>query len=96
MHKARIFREFLGIEKRHASVLAELIKASLPHAVAHQRPSDEHGERWTTYHRIIGLTGTKSAIVTVGWIIKLEPAETPFLTSCYIEPEEQVRLAALV
>ena len=90
-HKARIFREFLGIERRHAAVLAELIRSTLPKAPAEQGETDQYGERWTTYHKIVGLDA-RSAIVTVAWMFKKNSEQIPVLISCYIEPKEQEKL----
>jgi hypothetical protein len=47
-HKARVFRVLLGIEGRHASVLAELIRSTLPKAPARTLETNEFGEKWTT------------------------------------------------
>ncbi len=63
-NKARVFRDILGIERRHATALAELIRSTLLRAHAIQRETNDFGARWTTYHEIVGLNGT-SAIVTV-------------------------------
>jgi len=46
--KARVFKAVLGIERKHAEVLAEIIKESLPRALAVERPQDEHGRSWAT------------------------------------------------
>lgn len=92
-HKARVFRVLLGIEGRHASVLAELIRSTLPKAPARTLETNEFGEKWTTHHRIVGLNA-QSAIVTVGWIVRKDTGE-PTLASCYIESNQQERLQRL-
>lgn len=94
-HKATAFKEVLGIERRHAEVLAELLRSTLPSAAAQPGRSDERGDRWTTYHRILGLNG-RSAVVTVGWIFKKERSEVPQLISCYIELQGQEKLRKLL
>ncbi|HEY2544609.1 MAG TPA: hypothetical protein VGI46_00940 [Candidatus Acidoferrum sp.] len=93
-HKARVFKSALEIESRHARVLAELIRKSLPRATAKQGESKEYGDSWTTYHEIIGLNG-QSAIVTVVWMYKKNAPQIPELISCYIESRNQDRLRKL-
>lgn len=93
-HKAVVFRRVLGIEKRHAEVLAELIRASLPQASAEMRKVAPYGEEWTSYHIILGLNG-RSTVVTVGWILRKETDRAPELTTCYIDSKDQERLQAV-
>ncbi len=94
-HKARVFRERLNIERRHAGVLAELIRSGLPKAPAERRDTNEYGDVWTTWHAINGLNA-QSAIVTVAWMFRKNAEDTPVLISCYIETKEQERLRRLV
>ena len=94
-HKARVFKAVLGIENRHADALIELIRGTLPRALSHRDKSDEYGDRWVTYHEIVGLN-LQAAIVTVAWIFKAEEPDTPLLVSCYIETERQEELAQLL
>lgn len=89
--KALVFQSLLGLERRHAEVLSSLLKATLPRAPAQQAPRDKHGQRWTTFHPIIGFSGSP-VVVTVGWILRSGDPETPVLISCYIEVGEQERL----
>jgi hypothetical protein len=93
-HKASVFKEVLGIERRHADVLAELLRSTLPSAPAQSGKGDQYGDHWTTYHRIIGLNG-QPAIVTVGWIFKKEEGQAPQLISCYIDTKKQQKLREL-
>jgi hypothetical protein len=93
-HKAAVFKDVLGIERRHADVLAELLRSTLPTAPAQSGKGDQYGEYWTTYHRIIGLNG-QPAIVTVGWIFKKEQGQAPQLISCYIDTKKQQKLREL-
>jgi hypothetical protein len=90
-HKARVFRELLGIERRHAVALGELIRSTLPRAHATPHESDDFGKRWTTYHEIVGFNG-KSAITTVAWLFRAGADETPELISCYIDRKAQDKL----
>lgn len=94
-HKAAVFKEVLGIERRHADVLAELFRSTLPSAPAQPGKSDEYGDHWTTYHHIVGLNA-QSAVVTVAWIFKKEQREVPELISCYIETQKQESLRRLL
>ncbi len=93
-HKATVFKEVLGIEGRHADVLAELLRLTLPSAPAEQGEAGQYGDYWTTYHRIIGLS-VQPAIVTVGWIFRKEQGQAPQLISCYIETKKQRKLSEL-
>ncbi len=94
-HKAAVFKEVLGIERRHADVLAELIRSTLPFAPAQPGESVEYGTHWTTYHHIVGFKA-QSAVVTVAWIFKKEQSEVPELISCYIETQKQENLRKLL
>jgi hypothetical protein len=66
-HKARVFSSALGIERWHADVLVEILRASLSRALAQQGPKTGYGDSWVTYHEVVGLNG-KAAIVTVAVI----------------------------
>jgi hypothetical protein len=94
MHKARVFREALNIERRHAPILAELIRNSLSRAPAQQRDTNEYGDSWTTWHEIVGLNA-QSVIVTVAWMFKKNADQIPVLISCYIEYTDQEKLRRL-
>ena len=93
-HKARVFQKTLGIERRHANVLGELIQKSLLRAPAEPGERKEYGDHWTTWHEIIGMNG-QSAIVTVAWIFRKNARETPVLITCYIESRKQQTLRKL-
>ena len=75
-HKAHVFRKTLQFERRHASLLKELIQRSLSRAPAEQGEHSEYGDLWTTWHEIIGLNG-QSAIVTVAWMFKTDVRANP-------------------
>ncbi len=93
--KAASFKEILGIERRHSDVLAVLIRETLSRGIAQRGSEDQYGERWTTYHPIVGLNG-RLAVVTVAWIFKSSQTDTPVLVSCYIEGQEQSKLLRLL
>ena len=84
-HKAKVFKAALGIERTHAEVFAQILEAGLIRAPAVRGIKNEHGQRWTTYHEIVGLTG-RPTVVTVVWIYRPEEPAVPVLVSCYIEP----------
>lgn len=93
-HKARVFKSMLGIERRHASTLAELIRVGLSKAPAEPGQNSEYGDLWTTWHEVTGLNG-QSAVITVAWMYKKEAPQTPVLVSCYIESRNQENLRKL-
>lgn len=93
-HKAHVFQRTLQFERRHASLLKELIQRSLSRAPAEQGEHSEYGDFWTTWHEIIGLNG-QSAIVTVAWMFKTDAEQIPVLISCYIESGNQEKLRKL-
>ena len=93
-HKARVFREALNIERRHAPILAELIRNSLSRAPAEWRDTNDYGKSWTSWHEIVGLNG-QSLIVTVAWMFKVDAEQIPVLITCYIESDEQEKLKTL-
>ncbi len=93
--KAKAFRDLLGIERRHAKVLAELIFSSLGRSPAIRRGTRLYGEHWATYHDIVGFKG-QAVIVTVIWIMKTQQPDTPVLVSCYIERKKQEELRKLI
>ena len=93
-NKARVFKSVLGMERKHAFALAEIIRDTLGRAPAVEEPKTSYGTPWLTYHEIIGLQGLP-AIVSVVWFFKLEDPETPVLVTCYIDTKRQTQLAAL-
>lgn len=94
-HKARVFKSMLGIERRHASTLSELIRTSLSTAPAERVEDTEYGSRWTSWHEITGLNA-QSAIVTVAWLFKNATPDVPELISCYIESNRQEQLKEIL
>jgi filamentous hemagglutinin len=93
-NKARVFRAVLGMEQRHASALAEIIRDTLTRAPAKKNVESEYGNRWETQHEIIGLQG-RAAIVTVAWLFKINEPDIPTLLTCYINTKNQGKLAQL-
>lgn len=93
-NKAKVFRDLLAIEQRHCAILAELLRSSLSRSPAQVGEADEYGQRWTTYHLVVGLNGN-SAVITVAWIVKEPDRPTPELVTCYIESRRQKKLLEL-
>lgn len=93
--KPGVFASALGIEHRHADVLAEIIKSTLTRSAARKERETPYGDMWVTYHDIVGLNGN-TAIVTVVWIFPKEEPEKPKLVSCYIETQNQNKLRQLL
>jgi len=93
-HKAIVFKDLLGVETGHAEAFAEVIRGTLVRALAQKRHTDNFGERWATYHEIIGLNG-RPVFVTVAWMFRKEDPNIPVLISSYIELEQQEKLARL-
>ena len=94
-HKARVFKSVLAIEHSHAEQLAKAILFSLPRSPAIKTNVDEFGERWQTYHEIVGVNG-QAAIVSVAWILRPQSPETPELVTCYIDSKGQDKVSRLV
>jgi filamentous hemagglutinin len=90
--KARVFKATLGMGQDHAEVLAKILQSSLFRSPAVRGHKDRYGERWTTYHEIIGLSG-QPVVVTAVWIYRIEQGDVPVLISCYIEPQGPEKLA---
>ncbi|MGB9488266.1 MAG: DUF6883 domain-containing protein [Terriglobia bacterium] len=90
--KARVFKAALGMERGHADVLAKILESSLFRSPAVRGLKDQHGEHWTTYHEIVGLSG-QAVVVTAAWIYRVEQVDVPVLISCYIEPQGPRKLA---
>ena len=90
-NKARVFKATLGMDRGDADILSKILKASLTRSPAVRGLKSEHGEHWTTYHEIVGLSGDP-VVVTVAWIYKIEQVDVPVLLSCYIEPQGRRKL----
>ena len=90
-HKATVFEAALGFRHEHSDVVARVIKASLSRAPAVRGAQDQHGEKWVTYHEMIGANG-RTAVVTVAWIFRAQRPTEPVLISCYIEGQGKRKL----
>lgn len=94
-NKARVFKSMLGLERRHAVALAEIIKDTLSRAAAIKNEESAYGTHWESHHEVIGFDG-RSAIVSVAWLFRLKEPEIPQLITCYIDTKRQQELRALL
>jgi hypothetical protein len=81
------------MERGHADALSEILKSTLIRSPAVRGLQNQYGERWTTYHEIVGLSG-QPVVVTAAWIYRVEQVGVPVLISCYIEPQGPKKLEA--
>ncbi|HEY4114145.1 MAG TPA: hypothetical protein VGM17_08800 [Rhizomicrobium sp.] len=80
-HKARVFRQALGIERMYSPWLREAILAGLATAEAEQQISDEFGSRWRVDIPI--ARQGKQAVIASIWIIRAGETAPRFVT-CWI------------
>lgn len=81
-HKARVFKSILGLQKKDAELLKELILESLPDAVAQTAFTDKFGTRYTVDIKI--RIFNKEGTLTTGWIIKSNE-DFPRMITCYLK-----------
>jgi hypothetical protein len=80
-HKARVFREALGLSVDDAEWLQQKLLAGIQKYAAEQQETDSFGSRWRVD---IPLTRQgKSAVVRTGWIIKTGE-QLPRLITCWV------------
>jgi len=80
-HKARVFKSALGITIEDVDALADAIRMGIHNAEATLGELDFYGQRYAVDCRI--ETGSGSALVRTGWIIRV--GETfPRLTTCFV------------
>ncbi len=80
-HKARVFREALGIQRSDASWLRDVLLEAVPSGEAVQDREDA----WGTYWRVdatIGRQG-RSAVVRTIWIVRIGESMPRFVT-CWV------------
>jgi hypothetical protein len=80
-HKARLFRDLLGLTRDHATLLLDALKAAAIDCEAVSGRLDRYGQRYVIDFELVGPTG--QAMIRSAWIIR--PGETaPRLVTCYI------------
>lgn len=80
-HKARVFREALGLEKRDAEELKQMILARVLESECQEARSDLYGRRYIVDFE--EERDGKSAEIRTTWIIK-SGENIPRLTSSYV------------
>jgi len=80
-HKARVFREALGIEKADAHWLRSALLAALPRSEAIAMETDAFGARWRCDLRV--TRQNRRAVVRMIWIIRTEETLPRFVT-CWV------------
>ena len=79
-HKARVFREALGIDRTDASWLRQCLLEAVRHSEAFELATDAFGTRWRVDMPI--ARHGKSVVVRTVWIVKT--GETaPRLVTCW-------------
>jgi hypothetical protein len=80
-HKARLFKEALGIESQDAECMAELLGWVAAHAIAADEREDPHGKRYSIDFAL--ETGNRSAAIRSAWIIR-SGEDFPRLTTVFV------------
>lgn len=81
-HKARIFKNALGITSEDTEELIAEIKKQVQKMECMEGEGDEYGQRYTVDVEI--QRNTRKAVVRTGWIIKRNE-DQPRLTTCYVK-----------
>ena len=80
-HKARLFRDLLGLTRDHATLLLDALKEAAVDGEAVSGRLDCYGQRYVIDFEFVGPTG--QAMIRSAWIMR--PGETaPRLVTCYI------------
>ena len=80
-HKARVFREALGLSVVHAEWLQQKLLEGIQHHPAEKQEVDSFGSRWR-FDLPLTRQG-KSVVVRTGWIIK-SGEQFPRLITCWV------------
>ena len=80
-HKARLFRELLGITLDNAELLRDALREAAATGEAASGKRDDYGQRYLIDFALQGPAGT--ATVRSAWIV-LTDERLPRLVSCYI------------
>ena len=81
-HKARIFKNSLGITSEDTEELIVEIKNQIQKIECMENEGDEYGQRYTVDMEI--QRDTMKAVIRTGWIIKRNEVQ-PRLTTCYVK-----------
>jgi hypothetical protein len=80
-HKARVFREALGVTQSDSSWLRSSLLAALPNAEALELASDGFGRRWRI--DVLVARQGKSVMVRMAWIVPTGETAPRFVT-CWV------------
>src|SRR5687768_15874781 len=80
-HKARVFRQALGVEQGDASWLRDAILAALPNTDATELDLDEQGRRWRV--DMILARQNRRVVVRTIWIVRTGE-QTPRFVTCWV------------
>jgi hypothetical protein len=80
-HKARVFRETLGIDRSHASWLRDALLAAMREADATELQSDMHGQRWRV--DIPVARQDRRIVVRTVWIVRTGE-QVPRFVTCWV------------
>jgi hypothetical protein len=80
-HKARLFREVVGVSLENARLLIDALKEAVVREEAIPGKQDRYGQRYVVDFNFTGATG--SAIVRSAWIIRTGE-NLPRLVTCYL------------
>lgn len=80
-HKARLFREVLGITQDNSQLLIDALAQAAADGEAEEGKLDNYGQRWVIDFEMQGPAG--SATVRSAWIV-LAGESVPRLVTCYI------------
>lgn len=80
-HKARVFREVLGVEQGDSAWLQELLLNAAIYNEATMLGTDEFGDRWQI--DITATRHTRSAVIRSIWIV-LAGDDRPRFVTCWV------------
>jgi hypothetical protein len=81
-HKARLFKNILGITIENANVLIDIILHGIRIYPVEERDADQYGKRYTVDIQIAGIN--ENITLRTNWILKTNE-DFPRLTSCFIK-----------
>jgi hypothetical protein len=80
-HKAKLFRQVLGLDAGRVDELIRMLREAAVHAEAVLGRRDKYGQRYTVDFNFAGPDGT--VVIRSAWII-LNDESFPRLVTCYI------------
>ena len=81
-HKARVFKDSLGLTSKNTESLIAKIRNGISKAECKKGVLDEYGQRYTVDIEI--ENNFKKAVIRTSWIIKRNETR-PRLTTCYVK-----------